>query len=40
VVRLTDWCACPQRVIDLDSRSFALLAPLSRGLVTVIVAET
>ena len=35
LVALTDWCACPQRVIDLDSRAFAVLAPLTRGLTTV-----
>jgi len=35
-VSLTDWCGCPGgRVIDLDSRSFARLAPLSAGLVAV-----
>jgi hypothetical protein len=38
VVRLTDWCACPGgRLIDLDARSFARIAPLSRGLVRVTV---
>lgn len=36
-VRLTDWCACPQRLIDLDARSFAQLAPLSRGLLRVAI---
>lgn len=36
VVALTDWCQCyGTRVIDLDSRVFALLAPLSRGLIDV-----
>lgn len=35
-VVLTDWCACPGgRVIDLDSRSFAVLAPLSVGVLRV-----
>jgi rare lipoprotein A (peptidoglycan hydrolase) len=39
-VRLTDWCQCykgtiRERVIDLDDRAFAALAPLSRGLVKV-----
>ncbi|CAB4174196.1 hypothetical protein UFOVP1028_21 [uncultured Caudovirales phage] len=39
-VRLTDWCQCfegqpDERLIDLDSRTFAQLAPLSRGLVAV-----
>lgn len=35
-VRLTDWCGCPGgRVVDLDVRSFAVLAPLSSGLVEV-----
>jgi hypothetical protein len=39
-VRLTDWCACPGgRVIDLDSRSFAALAPLSAGVLSVSVAR-
>lgn len=35
-VRLTDWCQCyGARLIDLDARSFAQLAPLSAGLVRV-----
>ncbi len=39
-VRVTDWCACGMRhgketLIDLDSRSFAFLAPLSQGVVEV-----
>ena len=35
-VRLSDFCGCPRgRVIDLDYRSFARLAPLSRGIVSV-----
>lgn len=39
-IRLTDWCQCYQgtateRLIDLDARDFARLAPLARGLVTV-----
>ena len=35
-VRLTDWCACPGgRIIDLDRRTFARIAPPSRGIVTV-----
>jgi rare lipoprotein A (peptidoglycan hydrolase) len=39
-VRLTDWCGCPfGRIIDLDTRSFAVLAPISRGLVEVRVVE-
>ena len=37
VVRLTDWCACRDRVIDLDVRAFARLAAPSRGLVSVSV---
>ncbi len=38
VVRLTDWCACKgDRIIDLDDRDFAKLAPLSRGVVSVTV---
>jgi len=37
-VILSDWCQCyGARVIDLDARSFALLAPLSRGVVKVTV---
>ena len=36
-VRLTDFCQCPQRVIDLDVRAFARLAAPSRGLVRVSV---
>jgi hypothetical protein len=39
-VRLTDWCACPGgRIVDLDRRSFALLAAPSRGIVKVKVIE-
>jgi rare lipoprotein A (peptidoglycan hydrolase) len=34
-LRLTDWCACPRRVIDLSSDAFRRLAPLSQGLVLV-----
>lgn len=34
-VRLTDWCACPGRLIDLDVRSFATLAPPSMGVLIV-----
>ena len=35
-VTLTDWCACGGgRIIDLDSRTFAAIAPLSRGVVRV-----
>ena len=38
-VRLTDWCGCPGgRLIDLDSRAFAALAPLSRGVIQVRIA--
>lgn len=36
-VRLTDWCLCTRRVIDLDVRAFARLADPSRGLVMVSV---
>lgn len=37
-VRLVDWCGCPgRRVIDLQPAAFARLAPLSRGLVDVVV---
>jgi hypothetical protein len=36
-VRLVDWCACPQRLIDLSDDAFARLAPLSRGLAHVTV---
>lgn len=35
-VRLTDWMRA-DRLIDLDSRSFAFLAPLSRGVLRVTV---
>ena len=36
--RLTDWCACGHgRVIDLDRRLFAQLAPPSRGVLRVTV---
>lgn len=39
-VRLTDWCACGSgRIIDLDSRSFARLAPLSTGVIRVTVSS-
>jgi hypothetical protein len=36
-VRLTDWCACPHHLIDLDSRAFRRLAPLSVGVVRVTI---
>jgi hypothetical protein len=37
-VRLTDWCACGHgRIIDLNAGTFARIAPLSRGVVTVTV---
>lgn len=40
-VQLTDWCSCYQdhkpRLIDLDVRSFARLAPTWRGVVMVTV---
>lgn len=37
-VRLTDWCLCGHgRVIDLDSRSFARLGPLSAGVLRVVI---
>ena len=37
-VKLTDWCACGHgRVIDLDKASFARLAPLSQGVLRVVV---
>ena len=40
VVRLTDWCACKgERIVDLDSRSFRALAPLSQGVVRVTVSR-
>jgi hypothetical protein len=40
-VTLSDWCACGHgRVIDLDDRSFAKLAPLSAGVITVKVRPT
>lgn len=36
-IRLTDWCWCPHgnRVIDLDVRDFASLAPTWRGVLKV-----
>lgn len=39
VVTLSDWCLCSHgnRLIDLDSRSFEVLAPLSQGTVRVTV---
>jgi len=41
VVRLTDWCACPNgRIIDLDRASFARLSDPSRGVIPVIVEVT
>jgi hypothetical protein len=36
-VQLVDWCACPQRVIDLYSAAFQHLGPLSRGVLNVTV---
>ena len=38
-VTLSDWCWCPKgnRIVDLDARSFAVLAPLGAGLVAVTV---
>lgn len=38
-VALTDWCACdpPSRLVDLDARSFAVIAPLSDGVIRVTV---
>ena len=39
-VTLTDWCACSgERVVDLDRRDFARLAPLSVGVVAVTITE-
>jgi hypothetical protein len=35
VVRLVDWMANPKALIDLEPAAFRLLAPLSRGLITV-----
>lgn len=36
--RLSDWCRCPGgRAVDLDVRSFARLAPPSRGVLPVTV---
>jgi hypothetical protein len=34
---LDDWCACPDRVIDLATADFAEFAPLSQGVVTVTI---
>ena len=37
-VTLSDWCGCPGgRVIDLDSRTFSQIAPLSKGLQEVTI---
>lgn len=41
-VKLSDWCQCyegerSERIIDLDDRAFAALAPVSRGLIQVTV---
>ena len=36
LVKLTDWCACPNgRIVDLDVRSFARLGSPSLGLVRI-----
>lgn len=35
VVRLTDWCACPRRLVDLSDDAFRQLAPLSVGVIRV-----
>jgi hypothetical protein len=37
VTVLSDWCACPVRLIDLDAPLFARLAPLERGVLRVTV---
>lgn len=37
VLRLTDWCQCPRRLIDVDDQAFKQLAPLSKGLLKVTV---
>ncbi len=34
-VTLIDWCACPDRLIDLYPAAFSRLGPLSRGLLNV-----
>jgi hypothetical protein len=34
-VTLVDWCACPDRLIDLYPAAFSRLGPLSRGLLNV-----
>jgi hypothetical protein len=36
-VRLIDWCACPQRTLDLYRDAFSRLADPSRGLIRVTV---
>jgi rare lipoprotein A (peptidoglycan hydrolase) len=39
-VILSDWCACGSgSIIDLDVRSFARLAPPSRGVIKVSVTK-
>lgn len=35
VVRVSDWCACPRRLLDLSDDAFRALAPLSRGVIGV-----
>lgn len=40
VVRLSDWCKCPNNhVIDLSDEDFSRLAPLSRGVIRVAIAR-
>jgi hypothetical protein len=34
-VTLSDWCQCPDKVIDLYASQFQRLAPLSRGVIPV-----
>ena len=34
---IDDWCACPNRLIDLADEDFARLAPLSAGVLRVTV---
>lgn len=36
-VTLTDWCACPDTLLDLSDDAFRALAPLGKGRITVTV---
>lgn len=40
-IRLTDWCACGvrHRLVDLSDDAFRRLAPLSQGVVKIVIPE-